>query len=60
LLVDQELQPPELTEEEAMEIAIDKSDLDDLAKWKGLVVQLRESAPLHGSLVTPPVTPSHS
>jgi hypothetical protein len=43
-----------------MEIAIDKSELDDLAKWKGLAVQLREYALAHGSLVTPPVTPSHS
>jgi hypothetical protein len=40
-----ELQPTNLTEDKAMEMAIAKSELDDLGQWGGLAVQLRASMP---------------
>jgi hypothetical protein len=36
------LQLPELTEEEATRLAIAASKLEEMRKWQGLVVQLRE------------------
>jgi hypothetical protein len=54
---DDELQLPDLVEDEAMEMAIDNSELDDLAKWDSLVVQLRASALAQGRPLTPPAPP---
>jgi hypothetical protein len=37
------LQSPELSEAEALEVAIAHSKLEELAKWQGLAVQPRET-----------------
>ena len=40
-----------------MQIAMAQSELDELGRWDGLVVQLRESSLLQGRPATPPGTP---
>jgi hypothetical protein len=57
-VINQDVQPPYLTEEETLELAIARSELDNLAKWNCLVVLLRESALPQGMPVTPPFTPA--
>jgi hypothetical protein len=52
-----ELQPPNLTEEDAMEMAIANTNLDELAPWDGLAIQLRASVLAQGRPPTPLVTP---
>jgi hypothetical protein len=44
--VDLELQPVDLTEKEALELAIAQSELDMLGQWCGLAMHL------HGSLMS--------
>ena len=41
---DPETQPPDISEEEAVAIAIANSELDQLGMWDGLAVQLRDSS----------------
>jgi hypothetical protein len=53
---DPEHQLPYLTEDEAIQLAIDQSDLDQLAERNGIGFQLRESALAQGTAVTLPVT----
>jgi hypothetical protein len=36
-----EIQPPNLTEDDAMEMAISNNELDNLAQWDVLAIQLR-------------------
>jgi hypothetical protein len=51
-----ELQLPNLMEEEAVEMAIAQSELNRL-QWDGLAVQLRASELAQGRPPTPPATP---
>jgi hypothetical protein len=48
-----EHRPPDLNEDEPIQLTIAQSKLDQLAQWGGLVVQLRESALAQGTPVTP-------
>jgi hypothetical protein len=41
-------------------MALANNELNDLALWDGLAIQLRKSALLQGRSATPPVTPTHS
>jgi hypothetical protein len=43
-------QPSELREEEAIQMAITQSELDELAKWQGLAIQLWEYVQAHEGL----------
>jgi hypothetical protein len=54
---DDELQPPNLTEDEAMEMAIINRELDDLDQWDDLAVQLRAFALAQGRPLAPPPPP---
>jgi hypothetical protein len=56
---DDELQSPNLTEDEAMEMAIGNSELDDLTQWDGLAVQLRATVLAQRRPTTPP-SPHHA
>jgi hypothetical protein len=55
--VNQDLQPANLMEEEAVEMAITQSDLDHLTQWDGLAIQLRASAHAQRRRASPPATP---
>jgi hypothetical protein len=46
-VIDHDVQPPDLTEEEAPKLAIVLSELGEVAKWQGLAVLLRESTLLN-------------
>jgi hypothetical protein len=52
-IVDPELQPVELTEVEAIEPEIAQNELDELGRWHGLSMKLRNT-PTH---VAPPALP---
>jgi hypothetical protein len=56
--VDSEIQPTDLGEEEALELEIAKSELEELGRWNGLAIKLRESALAQERPVMPPVTPT--
>jgi hypothetical protein len=51
VVVNSEIQPPDLAEEEAFKLVVAQSDLGDLGRWNGLGFQLRESALAQGALV---------
>jgi hypothetical protein len=51
---DPETQPPNISEEEAIAMALANNKLNELAMWDGLAIQLRESALAQGRLATPP------
>ena len=55
-----EAQPPDITEEEAIAMAVANSELDQLAMWDGVAVQLRVSSLAQGRQATPPATPTRS
>ena len=52
-----EHQPLDIDEDEAVQMAMAQSELDELARWDGLVIQLRDSALLQGRPSAPPATP---
>jgi hypothetical protein len=57
-IVNLEIKPPKLAEEEAIE-PVDISEVHKLGQWLALPPQLRESAPVQCSPVTPSITPTH-
>jgi hypothetical protein len=60
---DPETQPPDISEEEAIAMALansEQDELNELALWDGLAIQLRESALAQGRPATPPATPTRS
>ena len=60
---DPENQPPDISEEEAIAMALansEQDELNELALWDGLAIQLRESALAQGRPATPPATPTRS
>jgi hypothetical protein len=57
-VVDSEIQATDLRKEEALELEIGKSELEELGRWNGLAIKLRESALAQERPVTPPVTPT--
>jgi hypothetical protein len=54
---DPETQPLDISEEEAIAMALANSELDELAIWDGLAIQLIESALAKGRPMTPMATP---
>ena len=50
-------QPLDIDEDQALQIAMARSELEELGRWDGLIVQLRESSLLQGRPATPPGTP---
>jgi hypothetical protein len=57
---DPETQPPDITEDEAIAMALANSELNELAMWDGLTIQIREAAFAQGRPATPPATPTRS
>jgi hypothetical protein len=55
---DPETQPLDISEEEAIDIVMAKSELDQLAMWDGLAFLFRESSLARGRPTTPPATPT--
>jgi hypothetical protein len=56
---DPETQPPNISKEEALAMALANSELDklnEIAMWDGLAIQLRESALAQGRPAIPPAT----
>jgi hypothetical protein len=57
---DPETQPPDISEEEAITIAMANSELDQLSMWDGLAIQLCESSLAQERPATPPATPTRT
>jgi hypothetical protein len=60
---DPETQPPDISEEKTIAMALANSEqdgLNELAFWDGLAIQLRESVLAQGRPATPPTTPMRS
>jgi hypothetical protein len=55
-----ETHPLDISEEEAIAMALANSELDQLAMWDGIVVQLRESSLAQRRPVNPPATPTRT
>jgi hypothetical protein len=49
---------PDISEEEAIAIAMANSELNQLTMWDSLTVQLRESSLAYGRPANPPATPT--
>jgi hypothetical protein len=49
----------DLRKKEDLGLAIVQRELEELSRWKGLAIQLREAALAHGSPLTLSVTPTH-
>jgi hypothetical protein len=56
--VNPEIQPPDLMEDEAFELTVAQSKLEELGRWNNLTIHLREAVLALGALVPPSVTPT--